>query len=58
MFCYFFEVDGSGGLLVILNIFDADASEALLGKITVTFFITAANILYLEDSQVVSTIRL
>ena len=58
MFGYLLKVDRGRWFLVVLDVFDANASEALLGKVVTTAsFIRFGNILNLEDSQVVSILR-
>ena len=58
MFGYLLKVDRGRWFLVVLDVFDANVSEALLGKVVTTAsFIRFGNILNLEDSQVVSILR-
>ena len=57
MLGHLLKVDCSCGFLVVLDIFDANTSEAFLEKVTASFIQIGNNVLDLEDSQVVSTLR-
>lgn len=58
MLGHLLKVDCGCGFLVVLDIFDANACETFLERVTTASFIRiGGNFLDLEDSQVVSTLR-